>query len=105
VDGSRQRAWRFRGMLDRPMSVAKKKKEVASDHPIERGAASRGAQILRAYLDDHKDVSHIQLAARIGCARSYIGMLLAGTPPSLAFAARIQRELSIPCIAWTEAAV
>lgn len=63
-----------------------------------------GAHRFRAWITETKQ-THAQIAAQLHCAKSYIAMLSTGAaPPSLRLAARIERLVGIPCIAWTEPA-
>jgi DNA-binding XRE family transcriptional regulator len=63
------------------------------------GAAPPGPQRLRRYLA-RKEVSHADLADRLGVSRAMVGMLLAGSMPSLRLAVRIEEVAEIRCRDW-----
>lgn len=67
----------------------------------EATSRNRGAAALRAYMKDH-DLTQIQLADKLDCTRPHVAMLLAGSPPSLGVAVRIEKSLGIAPREWLE---
>lgn len=76
-------------------AVPKKKRRT------EATSRNKGAAALRAYMKAH-NLTQFQLAEKLECTRPHVAMLLAGSPPSLSVAVRIEKTLGIPCRDWTE---
>ena len=68
-----------------------------------RRVLSPGAKALREHLAKSGQ-SHAEFASLIGVTRSHVGMLLSGSPPSLACAVRIEQLTNIRCADWLEQA-
>lgn len=89
------------------MSTTTRRKEAASARKpaakAPRKPQPRGPDALREYLEKN-ELSHAAFADRIEVTRSHVGMLLGGSPPSLACAVRIERLTGIRCGDWVQAA-
>lgn len=84
------------------MSQQTRRKEVASARRPQRAPrkpAPSGPDALRAYLEK-QELSHAAFADQIGVTRSHVGMILGGSPPSLACAVRIEEITGIRCSEW-----
>jgi transcriptional regulator with XRE-family HTH domain len=80
------------------IAVPKKKKRP------EATSRNKGAAALREYMKAH-ELTQFQLAEQLDCTRPHVAMLLAGSPPSLGVAVRIEKILGIACRDWTEPVV